>query len=325
MQEFDALGRDAFLAKYGFGRSRRFFLRDGERTYDSKAIVGAAFGYQHPERGPLTSDAFAGGEATVKPRLEGLGFVVVEDGEPATRVARAWWVNQGLTFDQERAGGYVWAPQRAKNGQVLAHHAAVAELRTGDLVLHYAKGFVRAASVVRGNAREESRPSELPEDRWDREGYLAPVDYHEAPSPIALEELPAAWRTADGGPFTRHGGVKQGYLFPVSPRFVARFTSEFVGRWPELPSLARGLAAADDGMSEFLSWGQRFFEWSGFEREERTGKLEIAEELAGVRQMLGDGQDWRPAFRATFDSGEQPAHLASGGKARRLDAGRSVG
>jgi hypothetical protein len=46
---FDRLGREAFLRRYGFRPSRTYFLeRDGKR-YDSKAIVGAAFGFQHPE------------------------------------------------------------------------------------------------------------------------------------------------------------------------------------------------------------------------------------------------------------------------------------
>ena len=46
--EFDALGRDAFLAKYGFRRARGYFLlRDG-RSYDSKAIAGAAHGTSIP-------------------------------------------------------------------------------------------------------------------------------------------------------------------------------------------------------------------------------------------------------------------------------------
>ena len=131
--------------------------------------------------------------------------------EPAT-----WWVNQGTTFDQERAGGYVWAPQRGEGGRVFAHHAAVARLRAGDIVFHYAKGVVRAVGVVREAAREETRPSELPEDQWEADGYLARVEYHDAPTPIALEEIPAEWRNQDAGPFTRHGGVKQGYLFDLS-------------------------------------------------------------------------------------------------------------
>lgn len=77
LDEFDALGRDAFLDKYGFGQAREYFVRRGNRLYDSKAIVGAAFGYQFPGHGPLNAAAFSGGEATVQRKLEELGFEVV--------------------------------------------------------------------------------------------------------------------------------------------------------------------------------------------------------------------------------------------------------
>lgn len=53
LAEFDQLGRDAFLKQYGFGRARRYFVSRGGNHYDSKAIVGAAVGFEHPDRGPL--------------------------------------------------------------------------------------------------------------------------------------------------------------------------------------------------------------------------------------------------------------------------------
>src|SRR5688572_19764625 len=81
LDEFDQLGRDAFLEKYGFGPAQRYFLlRDG-RQYDSKAIAGAAYGFQHPDRGPLTSNAFSGGDVTVRSTLTRLGFVVVDQSD----------------------------------------------------------------------------------------------------------------------------------------------------------------------------------------------------------------------------------------------------
>lgn len=76
IEEFDQLGRERFLEKYGFGESRHYFLQYGGKLYDSKAIVGAAHGYQHPELGPLTAHDFSGGERTVQPQLEKLGFTV---------------------------------------------------------------------------------------------------------------------------------------------------------------------------------------------------------------------------------------------------------
>lgn len=83
LDEFSRLGRVAFLQRYGFGKSRDFLVRNpatGELC-DSKAIVGAAFGHQFPHEGPLKPSEFSGGEATVKPKLQSLGFEVVRIGE----------------------------------------------------------------------------------------------------------------------------------------------------------------------------------------------------------------------------------------------------
>ncbi len=82
--EYDEIGREAFLAKYGFGEARRYFIiHDGHR-YDSKAIVGAAHGFEFPHLGPLERGDFSGGEATVQRKMEELGFeveVLAIDGE----------------------------------------------------------------------------------------------------------------------------------------------------------------------------------------------------------------------------------------------------
>ncbi|MDO3562709.1 HNH endonuclease [Ralstonia pseudosolanacearum] len=74
--EFDRIGRDAFLAKYGFTKARDYYLVIAGRRYDSKAILGAAHGYEFPALGPLSGRDFEGGARTVKPKLERLGFIV---------------------------------------------------------------------------------------------------------------------------------------------------------------------------------------------------------------------------------------------------------
>jgi hypothetical protein len=75
--EYDRLGREAFLDKYGFGKARTYFLALGGRRYDSKAIVGAAYGFERPDQGPLGNADFSGGEETVGRKLDQLGFTVV--------------------------------------------------------------------------------------------------------------------------------------------------------------------------------------------------------------------------------------------------------
>lgn len=76
VEAFDRLGQDDFLRKYRFGRAQSYFLEHEGKRYDSKAIVGAAHGYQFAGQ-PLRARDFSGGERTVRAKLEELGFTVV--------------------------------------------------------------------------------------------------------------------------------------------------------------------------------------------------------------------------------------------------------
>lgn len=86
--EFDRLGSDGFLRKYGFGPSRSYWLLHNGKRYDSKAIVGAAHGYARPDLGPLPASAFSGGEARVQRKLEQLGFELEVGGPVGARGER---------------------------------------------------------------------------------------------------------------------------------------------------------------------------------------------------------------------------------------------
>ena len=119
VREFDELGRDRFLAKYGFGGARQYVLEIEGRLYDSKAIVGAAHGFQFPKLGPLDASRFSGGEATVRRRLTALGFRVISSGVrpiPRLDVDREYtWedLGQALGFTPRylgAAGGMVPRP-----------------------------------------------------------------------------------------------------------------------------------------------------------------------------------------------------------------------
>jgi hypothetical protein len=74
IKEFDMLGREAFLEKYGFGESRDYFILYRGGRYDSKAVIAAAYGIQNPDKGALTPADFSGGNSTVAKKLEKLGF-----------------------------------------------------------------------------------------------------------------------------------------------------------------------------------------------------------------------------------------------------------
>lgn len=76
ISEFDALGRETFIQLYGYGRAREYFISHRGKLYDSKAIIGVAFACQHKGAEPLRYNDFSGGEATVEPQLDALGFKI---------------------------------------------------------------------------------------------------------------------------------------------------------------------------------------------------------------------------------------------------------
>lgn len=78
MAEYDQIGQEAFLKRYGFGKALRFILLHEGRKYDSKAIVGAAYGYEYGQ--PLKRSEFSGGKNGAAQILKNLQFKVIEVG-----------------------------------------------------------------------------------------------------------------------------------------------------------------------------------------------------------------------------------------------------
>lgn len=87
LEEFGRLGREEFLARHGFGKSRDFLVLDPRTNElaDSKAIAAAALKHQFPELEGLRASDFSGGEATVAPLLQRLGYRVVRVGSDWNR------------------------------------------------------------------------------------------------------------------------------------------------------------------------------------------------------------------------------------------------
>lgn len=76
MAEHDRLGAEGFRVRYGFAAAETYTVAHAGRTYDSKALVGVAFGIQFPELGPLASGSFSGGRGHAAGHLHRLGFDV---------------------------------------------------------------------------------------------------------------------------------------------------------------------------------------------------------------------------------------------------------
>ncbi|MUK87771.1 AAA domain-containing protein [Ornithinibacillus sp. L9] len=143
-----------------------------------------------------------------------------------------WWVNQGKTHNQEKDGGYLWAPQKAKHGREVDHHKRLLEAKAGDIVLCYSAKEVRAIGIVKEQAFEAQKPTEITSDEWQVNGYKLALGYYELQPTIAKEEIPIQWRLDELGPFNRKGDINQGYFYPVSNTFAQNLYQQFSDRFP---------------------------------------------------------------------------------------------
>jgi len=147
-------------------------------------------------------------------------------------VERVWWVNQGKTYEPERAGGFVWAPTQTQKGAVLSHWLNVSKLSPGEVIIHYANGAIRAISEVTHKPTLRKKPSEIEVEPWEDQGHHCRTRYFELDEPIELPEIPVALREEEKPAFNAQGGVNQAYLHPVSASFAETIRETFQERWP---------------------------------------------------------------------------------------------
>ncbi len=112
LTEYDELGSEEFLDVYGFKPARNYLLVHEGRTYDSKAILGVAYGYATGTA--AKSDEFSGDiEGAVK-WLEALGFEIEatipteprDASEVGSSAARTAWAEAARPVLLEAAGRY---------------------------------------------------------------------------------------------------------------------------------------------------------------------------------------------------------------------------
>ncbi len=184
IEEFDERGREGFLDKYGYGQAHRYFLVHNGKRYDSKAIIGVAHRYEGEGKRALKSDEFSGGEATVKRKLEELGFTVEKQSNPEKREPRFWWVNQGRSYKEETDGGFVWAPQNNKDGHEMSYHRNVNRVKKGDIIFHYKDKAIKGVSVATTNGAVADRPEGITDEGRTHNGWKASVKFHELDKPV---------------------------------------------------------------------------------------------------------------------------------------------
>jgi len=159
---------------------------------------------------------------------------------------RYWWVNQNQTYRQELGGGYLWSPQRKRDGSRNAFYESMREVAPGDLIFSFVDTCIRAIGVARSYCYECPKPMEFGSAgmNWDEVGWRVDVAFREELVPIRPKDhmdvlaplLPERY-----APLRPNGhGLQSIYLTSV-PSAFAEALAGFMGH--QALRLVKGIAA----------------------------------------------------------------------------------
>jgi hypothetical protein len=204
----------------------------------------------------------------LEPRLR------VIESNPTSEI-QYWWCNVGVTKKPAISTGTLWAHAASKNGAVLTHHTDMKKIKKGDLILLYADTKVVAMGACTVESVDSTRPPEYPdkisssEDDSRVPGFVVRANFTEFETSIPFKEVEADLRSLvdDKGPLAVSGGIKMGYLYPLSKEFGEKFVERFsnsgdvligdefmnnVAIDDSLNALARTLLVPEDWLAEVV-------------------------------------------------------------------------
>lgn len=139
---------------------------------------------------------------------------------------RYWWVNQNKTFRHEIGGGYLWPPQRRKNGTRNPFYETMREIAPGDLVFSFVDTRIHALGIARSYCYECPKPSEFGTAgmNWDNVGWRVDVAFNVEPLPIRPKDYIESLRPhlpSRYAPLSPEGDGRQSiYLAEVTQPFA---------------------------------------------------------------------------------------------------------
>ena len=138
------------------------------------------------------------------------------------KTSRSYIVFQGSHHRNEYEDGYLFAPLFDERGKTPHHWFKLTELKPGDRVFHYSRGFIRAISTVTSTWAESVRPDNV----WNRKGRLVQCEPFVLESPIDISDYTEDiinYRKGKYSAFNNNGNANRGYLFELEPEIASLF------------------------------------------------------------------------------------------------------
>jgi len=144
-------------------------------------------------------------------------------------IMRYFFVFQNKNYEEERKGGYLWAPQKNKNAQTFHHWTDMKLIKKGDIIFNSYNGKLVSVLTAQENCKEHERTTGLEElDLWEKDGWLVEVQYRDMEQPLTYKNYMEDILTLQDdkyAPFNTLGRGNTGYLFRVS-KDLANFLFE---------------------------------------------------------------------------------------------------
>ncbi|PFJ96342.1 HNH endonuclease [Priestia megaterium] len=142
-----------------------------------------------------------------------------------------FFVFQNKSYNEERKGGYLWAPQKNKNGQTFHHWTDMKLIKKEDIIFNSYDGKLVSVLTAQENCKEHERPTGLEQlDLWEKDGWLVNAEYFDLEHPITYKNyMKDILELQDNkyAPFNKSGRGNTGYLFRVSKE-LANFFFEII-------------------------------------------------------------------------------------------------
>ena len=82
-----------------------------------------------------------------------------------------WFVNQGMSYTQERQENFLYAPK-----DNIKHHRNVKNVKSGDIILCNKNGYILSIARALSDGYESPIPDSI-KGLWDATGYKVDVEY----------------------------------------------------------------------------------------------------------------------------------------------------
>lgn len=204
---------------------------------------------------------------------------------------RYWWVNQNRTYRQEVGGGYLWSPQRKKNGHRNPYYEFMREVSVGDFIFSYANKVICAIGIAQSSAYAFQKPDEfgIAGDGWDDLGWRVDVRFIELNHKVSPAQHANSLTTlmqTRYAPLTQAGTGKELYLTFV-PEDLAFALMHLIG--PEAKDLHNMLEDSEAHLPD-IALERDIWEKHQEKRILRDQSVDETIRIAIVQARKGQGQ-----------------------------------